>query len=184
MATIMMPRSLVAAAVVTVALIVAWIPVIAQPQPAAAQKLVDNGNDTITDANTGLIWEKQTTEVGSGPNLRDPRDVDNTYTWEVAMGDWIDQMNGRLIANVGDGGFAGYSDWRVPTLAELSSIVQNNPTRVDAMFGPNAAEPYWSASRRALGPAIAWYVVFGNQIPVSVGKPFTFHVRAVRGSRR
>jgi hypothetical protein len=100
------------------------------------------------------------------------------------MGDWIDQMNGRLIANVGDGGFAGYSDWRVPTLSELSTIVQNNPTRVDAMFGPNAAEPYWSSSRRALGPAIAWYVVFGNQIPVTVGKPFTFHVRAVRGSRR
>src|SRR5436190_13070237 len=121
MAAMTMPRSLVAAAIVAVALIVAWIPAVAQPQPAAAPKLVDNGNDTITDANTGLIWEKQTTDVGSGANLRDPRDVDNTYTWDVAMGDWIDQMNGRLIANVGDGGFAGYSDWRVPTLAELST---------------------------------------------------------------
>ena len=177
--------SLVGAAAFMAASIVAGRPAIAQPQAPTGQRLVDNGNDTITDTQTGLMWERKTTAVGSGPNLRDPRDVDNTYTWEIAMGDWIDQMNGRLIANVGDGGFAGYSDWRLPTLAELQTIVDTSlPARINPLFGPNAAAPYWSASRRALGPAIPWYVLFGNDIPVSVGQPFSFHVRAVRGSRR
>ncbi len=43
----LIPRSLVAATAVAVALIVAWRPAVAQPQAPAAQKLVDNGNDTI-----------------------------------------------------------------------------------------------------------------------------------------
>ena len=180
----MIPRTRIAIAV-TVALLVAWRPADAQPQPAAAQKLVDNGNDTITDSQTGLMWEKKTTTVGSGPNLRDPRDVDNTYTWDDAMGDWIDRMNGRLITNVGDGGFAGYSDWRVPTMAEMQTILEpGNPPRINAMLGANAPAPYWSSSRRALGPSIPWYVFFGGDIPISVGQPFLFHVRAVRGGPR
>lgn len=177
--------SVAAAAVLMAVLVLSWKPLSAQQPPAAAPKsFKDNGNETISDEKTGLMWEKKTTAVGSGANLSDPRDVDNTYTWEYAMGDWIDRMNGRLITNVGDGGFAGYSDWRVPTMAELQTIVLNNPPRVDAMFGANAPAPYWSASRRGLGPAIPWYVFFGGDIPISVGQPFSFHVRAVRGGPR
>ncbi len=168
--------------------LLASAPAIAQgpsPAPSTASRLVDNGNETLTDSMTGLMWEKKTTAVGSGENLRDPRDVDNTYTWEYATGDWIDKLNGRLVANANDGSFAGYTDWRVPTLAELNSIVDTSvPTRINPMFGANAPAPYWSASRRELGPSIAWYVLFGSDIPITVGVPFKFHVRAVRGGRR
>jgi hypothetical protein len=161
-------------------------PSIRAQAPAAGARFVDNGNDTVTDTQTGLMWEKQTTAVGSGENPRDPRDVDNTYTWEYAVGDWIDKMNGRLIANVNDGSFAGYTDWRVPTMAELQTIVDTaQPTRVNPVFGANALAPYWSSSRREFGSTPnAWYVLFGPDIPVSVGVPFKFHVRAVRGGRR
>jgi len=181
----MMIRPIFSCAILLMATaIVASTPAGAQA-PAASSRLVDNGNETVTDSQTGLIWEKKTTTPGSGENVRDPRDVDNTYTWEYAVGDWIDKLNGRLIANVTDGAFAGYTDWRLPTLAELQTIVDMSaPGRINATFGPNAAAAYWSASRRELGPSIAWYVLFGNDIPVSVGVPFKFHVRAVRGGRR
>lgn len=179
-------RPILASVIVVAAAAVVMSPRATAQAPAAAMRYVDNGNDTVTDTQTGLMWEKQTTAVGSGENLRDPRDVDNTYTWEYAVGDWIDKMNGRLIANVNDGSFAGYTDWRVPTMAELQTIVDmTQPTRVNPAFGPNALAPYWSSSRRELGTTPnAWYVLFGTDIPVSVGVPFKFHVRAVRGGRR
>src|SRR5262245_48010939 len=72
---------LIGTIVLAAAAMLASAPAIAQgPAPAAsaAGRLTDNGNETITDSQTGLIWEKKTTAVGSGENLRDPRDVDNT----------------------------------------------------------------------------------------------------------
>src|SRR2546429_7397381 len=44
-------------------------------------RFVDNGDGTVTDNQTGLQWEQKTTTVGSGVNLADPHDVDNSYTW-------------------------------------------------------------------------------------------------------
>ena len=46
-------------------------------------RFVDNGDGTVTDVDTGLMWEQKTTAVGSGVNLADPHDVDNTYTWST-----------------------------------------------------------------------------------------------------
>jgi hypothetical protein len=154
------------------------------PAPAASgTRFVDNGNETITDTQTGLMWEKKTTALGSGQNLQDPRDVDNRYTWDAAMGDWLDRLNGRLIANATDGAFAGHTDWRIPTLAEIQSLVDTSvPSRINPMFGSNG-QVYWSSSRRLLGPGVPWYALFGAEIPVYVGQPLSFHVRAVRGGR-
>lgn len=151
---------------------------------SSGERFIDNGNETITDTQTGLMWEKKTTALGSGQNVGDVRDVDNTYTWDAAMGDWLDRLNGRLIANATDGSFAGYTDWRLPTLAELQTLVDTSvPSRINPIFGPNGPL-YWSASRRALGPStIPWYTLFGAEIPVNVGRPLALHARAVRGGR-
>jgi hypothetical protein len=175
-----------------VALVVAIVPVIVQAQgrgagPAAspAGRFVDNGDETITDTMTGLMWEKKTTAVGSGTNSLDARDVDNKFTWEYAMNDYVDRLNGRLIAFATDTAFARHTDWRIPTMQELQTIVEPaSPGRINPAFGPNAPASYWTSSRRLLGPtAVPWYVGFGTDIPVYVGQPFSFHVRAVRNAR-
>ena len=70
------------------------------------------------------MWEKKTTAVGSGPSTLDVRDVDNKFTWEYAMNDYVDRLNGRLIANATDGAFARHNDWRIPTMQELQTIVE------------------------------------------------------------
>ena len=64
------------------------------PAPSAPGRFVDNGDETITDTMTGLMWEKKTTTVGSGTSVLDARDVDNRYTWEQAMTDYVDRLNG------------------------------------------------------------------------------------------
>ncbi len=174
------------------AVVLAMTPGIAQsqgrggaPAPSPAGRFVDNGDETITDTMTRLMWEKKTTAVGSGPSSLDVRDVDNKFTWDYAMNDYVDRLNGRLIANATDGAFARHNDWRIPTMQELQTIVEPAaPGRINAIFGPNVPASYWTSSRRLLGPsAVPWYVGFGNDIPVYVGQPFSFHVRAVRDAR-
>ena len=54
---------------------------------AQAQQFIDNGDGTISDTTTRLMWEKKTTD-GS------VHDVNNTYTWSIV----IDHLViGRLI---------------------------------------------------------------------------------------
>ena len=155
------------------------------PAPSAPGRFVDNGDETITDTMTGLMWEKKTTAVGSGPSTMDVRDVDNRFTWEYAMNEYVDRLNGRLIAFATDGAFARHTDWRIPTMQELQTIVEPSAAgRINAVFGPNAPASYWTSSKRLLGPtAVPWYLGFGADIPVYVGQPFSFHVRAVRNAR-
>jgi uncharacterized delta-60 repeat protein len=48
---------------------------------ATSGSLCDLGNGTVSDAATGLQWEKKTTSAGSGVNAGDLHDVDNRYSW-------------------------------------------------------------------------------------------------------
>lgn len=60
----------------------------------------DNGDGTITDSGTGLMWSKD--DSGEG------------FNWEEAL-EWVQEKN--------DENYLGYSDWRLPNIKELQSIV-------------------------------------------------------------
>lgn len=65
----------------------------------------DNGDGTITDNVTGLMWEKESYKGNEGKK----------WTWEQAM-NGLDEFNAEKLG--------GHDDWRIPTLKELYSIVQ------------------------------------------------------------
>jgi hypothetical protein len=140
-------------------------------------RFIDNGDGTITDTQTGLMWE---TKSGC-PNVRC---VDDRYTWDDAMGNWLDWLNGRLISSASDGGFAGYSDWRLPTLAELRTVdTRSGSPTIDPIFGSTAAAFYWSASTGATGE-LGVGVIFNLNGGVFFDRTTAFHhVRAVRAAR-
>jgi cysteine-rich repeat protein len=144
--------------------------------------VVDNVNGTITDENTGLMWEKLSDDGTI-------HDRDNTYTWDSAFAVKIATLNAG-------GGFAGHTDWRVPNIKELQSILnyQNVDPAVSAAFNTSCtpdctltscsctrSDYYWSSSSLGYSPGRAWYVHFyyGGDSPYY--KTYGYYVRAVRG---
>ena len=66
--------------------------------------LVDNGDGTITDPNSELIWKKTDAWL----------DTHKFYTWQ-AHRDYVDEINKEK--------FAGYDNWRIPSKNEASTLV-------------------------------------------------------------
>ena len=161
-----------------------------------AQRYVDNGDGTITDNQTGLMWEKKSTAIASGNNFADPHDVDNLYTWSATIGgtmpngtafaDFLDKLNNCTTTDGSTvtGGFAGHCDWRLPSVVELAGIVGSGCDGVtpciDPMFGPTIAV-YWSATTLGTSPNSAWAVNFYIGSVFFDTKGNVGWVRAVRG---
>jgi len=134
---------------------------------------VDNGNGTVTHTKTGLMW-KQCSEGLSGAGCA--AGTATTYTWQGAL-------QAAQALNAG-GGFVGFTDWRVPNIKELNSIVENqciNPAVNATIFPATVSNSYWSASPYAGFATYEWNVCFDvgcNGVNI---KTFTLYVRLVRG---
>ncbi len=81
-------------------------------------EFVDNGDGTIRDAATGLIWDKN--DSGEGLN------------WEEGLA-WVEQKNAEQ--------YLGANDWRLPNAKEMQSIVDysrspqtTNSAAIDPIF--------------------------------------------------
>jgi hypothetical protein len=150
---------------------------------------VDNGDGTITDRATGLMWEKKSDDDGL-------HDKDKEYRWsgdgtQETIWDWLEDVNAE-----GGTGFAGRNDWRIPNAKELQSLVSYG--RVNPAVEPafhtactggctvltcscTAASGYWSSTTFAGDPSFAWVVGSPAGNVILDFKGFNFVVRAVRG---
>ncbi|MBN1420534.1 MAG: DUF1566 domain-containing protein [Planctomycetes bacterium] len=135
-------------------------------------RFVDNGDDTVTDNCTGLMWQQTTADTNGDGTVTDG----DQLAWDHA----IDYCN--------DLDFAGHSDWRLPNVRELQSIVDYGrfDPAIDPVFEAQASSRYyyWSSSGKAdYSDTHAWEVGFTRG---SVGdadstdKTSPLHVRAVR----
>ena len=157
-----------------------------------ALRYQDNLDGTITDLNTGLMWEKKSMDGTD-------HDVTKVFPWsslfQATIWDWIDAINTEVANGIG---FAGFNDWRIPNVKELQSIVNYGTfgPAVDPAFHNNespgctvltcsataVARAYWSSTTIAVAAAIdAWDVEFVNGVVTGGLKSDSFFVRAVRG---
>jgi RHS repeat-associated protein len=125
-----------------------------------AHNFTDNGNGTVTDNTTGLIWQQD-----------DPGGL----TWASALS----YCEGLPLG--------GHSDWRLPNIKELESITDDtryNPA-VDTVFFPNAhSSIYWSSTTYDGSSSDAWYIGFSYGYSSARDKNYySFYVRCVSGGR-
>ena len=151
-------------------------------------RFVDNGDGTVTDRDTGLMWEMKDQSNGV-------HDVDNAYTWTdgprgtAANGtlytDFLAQLNLDTTITPNQTCFANHCDWRIPNIVELQGIrFEPFPCSfpcIDLIFGPTQNSNYW-ASSTVLGSSVtAWDVGFGDGSVGFTSKHISFPARAVRG---
>jgi hypothetical protein len=158
---------------------------------------VDNGDGTVTDNTTGLMWELKTgTAVDTACTaLADVHNVNNCYTWSTGDNNpdgtlysiFLQQLNG-LNSPGGTSCFAGHCDWRVPEVGELRSILAApypcfpEPC-IDPIFTATQAFIYWSSSTLAPDISATWIVYFSDGTVSNSGKIDGRYARAVRGGR-
>ena len=119
----------------------------------------DNGDGTVTDRTTGLMWQKiQPT---------------TTMTWEQAL------SYGETFT------LAGYSDWRLPNIKEIQSINDEsklNPSVDKSVFSSFVVGKFWSSTTQYNAATRAWYMDFQYGIATYELKTVAMNVLCVRSS--
>jgi hypothetical protein len=130
-------------------------------------RFVDNGDGTVTDTCTGLMWQKETADVnGDGQST------------DVDFVPWCDAL--RYCESLE---LAGHDDWRLPNVRELQSIVDYGRVdpAIDPVFGA-LSSVYWSSTSFAGSPDVALLVhfIYGLVGGDAKAKDVSLYVRAVR----
>ncbi len=123
---------------------------------ASSQRFSDNGDGTVTDKRTGLVWQQQ--------------DDGNKRNWNSAS---------RYCAQLS---LSGRNNWRLPSLDELAGIVdesRQNPA-IAPIFTGTKSSHYWSSSPSTGFNRFAWFVNFFSGDGLNNYKTDDYYVRCVR----
>ena len=139
---------------------------VAWPDP----RFTDNGDGTVTDNLTSLVWLKDA-------------NCDGSKTWDNALTFANNLANDQC--GLTDGSASG--DWWLPNRRELFSLIddsQFNPALPsDHPFTGVQSSYYWSSTTGADGTDGAWYVSMGGGHVLSDDKTGSFPVWPVRAGQ-
>ena len=124
------------------------------------KRYTDNGDGTISDSKTGLMWVKNDSYLHSG----------HWFNWKEAK-NYVKELN--------EVGFANYYDWQLPTKEELRSLFESSKTNgsqvgremkihTDPLFGKNGSGSLWSSNENGMHNAIG--IVFNTGDTFSANK--------------
>ncbi|MCP4351951.1 MAG: DUF1566 domain-containing protein [Desulfobacterales bacterium] len=149
---------------------------VAWPSP----RFTDNGNGTVTDNLTGLIWLTNADCAGA------------TVDWNTAV-NYADALYDGCTSCFGTAGDCGLSDgstagqWRLPSVEELYSLIdfgQYSPALSSGYpFTGVQSYYYWSGSTYASNTSYAWTVGLSNGYVYYSVKTFTNYAWPVRGGQ-
>ena len=103
-------------------------------------RFFDNGDGTVTDKNTGLVWSQQ-----------DSWQIHHDWlTFQEAMA-WVDELNKK--------DFLGFHDWRIPEKDEMEKLF----TPGNIVVGRSKQELYIDSVFQAGGGNGSWCLPFDQQ---------------------
>lgn len=142
--------------------------------PDSRYTVHDDG--TVTDNDTGLMWmqcsEGQSWESNGGAG--NCTGTATTHTWDAALA----LANGKA--------FAGYSDWRLPDIKQLASLVAEDrysPAINSTIFPATPSSGFWSGSPIAYDSNTSWSVYFNHGSDSGSYRNGDVHVRLVRSAQ-
>ena len=106
----------------------------AKPAAAKAAKkpakpkdpLIDNGDGTVTDPNSGLMWKQSDAWL----------DTKKYYTWPMHQ-EYVDKINKEK--------FSGYEDWRIPTKTDALTLFDKTKNCMDKNGSEFFVDPIFAA---------------------------------------
>jgi hypothetical protein len=128
-----------------------------------AASYTDNGDGTVTDNVTGLVWQQ------TAPSA--------TYMWGSAS------TSGTAQNYCATTTLAGYADWRLPSIVELGSLVDSgdkSPAFNTTYFLDATSGYFWSSTPLVGSSTNAWEVYFIDGSMNNMAVSSANHVRCVR----
>lgn len=145
---------------------------VAWPDP----RFTDNGDGTVTDNLTGLMWLKN-------------GNISGLVTWQAAL-ERVSDLNANPDSYAHIGYTGSYSDWALPNVNELLSLANaevlnsatwlNEKGFIDVQSG--ALGTYWSSTTASDSTDIAWVVDLGGGLLGANLKEWTYCAWPVRAA--
>ena len=134
--------------------------------------VIDSVIGTVADTRTGLMWDR-CARGQSGVDCA--TGTASTFNWQAAL---------DVAAMIGT--YKGFSDWRLPNIKELRSLVEEcrvSPSINEVAFPNTPASFFWSGSPDAGIATNAWSVYFNSGAHLRGGRSGNIRVRLVRAGQ-
>jgi hypothetical protein len=143
-----------------------------EPKYSEDKRFIDNADGTISDTKTGLMWMK-----------------DDSYQHKKHWLNWFEMQ--EYVEEINNEAFANYTNWKVPTTKELSSLYEAHKVNssqagtemkihIDPIFSKNGSGSHWSAETNGYYNAFGIVYNTGNRFNSSRKNKSRKAVRAVR----
>ncbi len=140
-------------------------------QTTPDSRFVVNDDGTVSDSETGLMWQRCT----FGQNYNNETDTCEGTSQQL---NWGEALRGAENAS-----YADYSDWHVPNVKELASILEHRcvqPSINESVFLATKLQNYWSSTSGKERTDLAWVYQFDKGINSLHAKESDVYLRLVR----
>ena len=144
-----------------------------------AVRFSDNGDQTVTDTMTGLIWTRDGNPTGPSAC-----GISGAKSWQSAL-DYVRCLNSN--------NYLGYNDWRLPNTRELWSMTNKGETSnstwlnsgsfSNAAFRNVSADWYWASDTYLGNLALAWVINMADGNHTANWKYVGYRVWPVRNNQ-